>query len=210
MDRGFLRLSSAVEIKPDSTLELVIDRCRIRAEALTCEHERDGAFTITCRRVYGAQGAVRYEPRIAVDLSAVLRYPGCDHLFARIIDMSQSGLGFELPAPVRVGTRVCVHFACGIAFGEIRHCTENTLVYRAGMRIDEFIVRRDVPRSRSAAIMHRRWWPPHARRFRITQRLLLLRRLTLCFLVGHGYGWFNDVQGRAVLRCRRCEKVLCV
>jgi PilZ domain len=82
-----------------------------------------GRFTVAVRRVYGPQGGTRAEPRIPVDLSAVLTSPSYDRMFARVVDMSQSGLGFELPDSVAVGTRVSVHFASGIAFGEIKHCT---------------------------------------------------------------------------------------
>ncbi|HTU46182.1 MAG TPA: PilZ domain-containing protein [Bryobacteraceae bacterium] len=205
VDRGFLKLSTSAALPTDSQIELVIDGCTIRAQVLSCEQEQQGKFALAVRRVYGPHGAVRSEPRIPVDLSAVLRYPGCDHLFARIVDMSQSGLGFELPAAVSAGTRVSVHFVCGIAFGEIRHCGKISAVYRAGMRIDEFVVR---PKFTNFPGDDTR--PPRRGRagFDLARPLLAVGRGILCSIAGHEYGWFTDLWERAVLRCSRCEKVL--
>lgn len=205
VDRGFLKLSASAALPTDSQIELAIDGCPIRAQVLSCEQERAGKFALAVRRVYGPLGAVRSEPRIPVDLSAVLRYPGCDHLFARVVDMSQSGLGFEIPAPVPTGTRVSVHFVCGIAFGEIRHCGKISAVYRAGMRIDEFVVR-----SKFTNFPGNDTRPPHRgrARFDFARPLLAVGRGMLCSIAGHEYGWFTDLWERAVLRCSRCEKVL--
>ena len=97
VDRGFLKLSAPVALVNNLSVEVVIDGCTIRAEVVSCEQQSRGSFAVAVRRVYGPQGATRAEPRIPVDLSAVLTSPSNDRMFARVVDMSQSGLGFELP-----------------------------------------------------------------------------------------------------------------
>lgn len=205
VERGFLKLFSPVAFRADSSILLLIDECTIRAEVVSCEALSAGRFALAVRRVYGPQGAIRFEPRIPVDLSATLTYPGCDRIFARVVDMSPSGLGFELSAPLAVGSRVSVHFACGIAFGEIRHCTKTAAVYRAGMQIDEFIVRQDgTIRDRGTANKGYESRLP----LRVRQRLLGFRKRAFCFVAGHEYGWSTDAWERAVLRCSYCERLL--
>jgi PilZ domain len=208
-DRGFLRLSTPVPLLKDLRIEVAIDGCTIRAEVVSCEQQSPTSFTVAVRRVYGPKGATRAEPRIPVDLSAVLTTPSYDRMFARVVDMSQSGLGFELPDSVDVGTRVSVHFTCGIAFGEIRHCTAKSAVYRAGMRIEEFIVRhgRTGPEKEGAAPAvngaYRR-----ARRSRRMKRCCAFIKQVFCSMAGHEYGWSIDLWERAILGCTRCDKVL--
>ena len=208
IDRGFFKLSSSAALPADSKIELAIDGCKIRAEVVSCEQERSGEFSLAVRRVYGPQGATRSEPRIPVDLSAALTCPGGDRMFARVVDMSQSGLGFELPDAVPVGARVSAHLLCGIAFGEIRHCSKTSGVYRAGMRIDEFVVRRQPAKFEMGAIIQTRCAHVGTARFCLPKPFLTLARRAVCSLAGHEYGWFTDLWERAILRCSRCTKVL--
>lgn len=207
VSRGYLELSSTSEVAPDSQIHLTLDGCTMRAEVVTCEQEGRSRFRLTLQRVYGPHGALRSEPRIPVDLSAIMTYPGCDRLFARIVDMSQSGLGFELSAGVPVGTRVSVRFAFGIAFGDIRHCSEISGIYRAGMRIEEFVVRRAGPKAEMDAVLRRRGLAAH-RAPRWARYWASLLGQAKCSLVGHEYGWFTDQWDRPILRCSRCGQVL--
>jgi hypothetical protein len=209
VDQGFLKLSTPVGLPNDLRVELTIDRCTIRAEVVSCEQQSSGRFTVAVRRVYGPQGATRAEPRIPVDLSAVLTTPSYDRMFARVVDMSQSGLGFELPDSVAVGTRVSVHFACGIAFGEIKHCTAKRAVYRAGMRIQEFIVRHAVIglEQEGASLAVNEAYRNATRSHRRKRRFAFVKQ-AFCSLAGHEYGWSIDLWERAILGCKRCKKVL--
>jgi hypothetical protein len=209
VDRGFLKLSTPVAVLNDLRLEVAIDGCTVRAEVVSCEQVSPGRFTVAVRRVYGPQGATRAEPRIPVDLSAVLTSPSYDRMFARVVDMSQSGLGFELPDSVAVGTRVSVHFACGIAFGTIRHCTVKSEVYRAGMQIEEFIVRHrgTGPKKEGAALAASGAYR-NARRSRRKKRCLAFIKQAFCSIAGHEYGWSIDLWERAILGCTRCGKVV--
>jgi PilZ domain len=209
VDRGFLRLSTPVALANDLSIEVVIDGCTIRAQVVSCEPQSSGSFSIALRRVYGPQGATRSEPRIPVDLSAVLTSPSNDRMFARVVDMSQSGLGFELPDSVAVGTRVSVHFAYGIAFGEIRHCEAQGPVFRAGIRIEEFIVRRrrnGLEKERAPVALNGAY--RNARRSLGTTRCFRLVKKAICTLAGHEYGWCIDLWERAILGCARCGEVL--
>ncbi|MFL6354811.1 MAG: PilZ domain-containing protein [Bryobacteraceae bacterium] len=210
VDRGFLKLSMPAALLNDQKIEVALDGCVVRAEVVSCEQQSPGRFAIAVRRVYGPQGATRAEARIPVDLSAVLTSPSYDRMFARVVDMSQSGLGFELPDSVAVGTKVSVHFACGIAFGEVRHCTvASSGVYRAGMRIEEFIVRHSntgaenkaAPRTPNGA--HR-----SARHSRRKKRCLAFIKKTFCSVTGHEYSWSIDLWDRAILGCTRCGQAL--
>jgi PilZ domain len=209
VDHGFLKLSTPVPLLNDLRVEVAIDHCTIRAEVVSCEQQSSSSFTVAVRRVYGPQGATRAEPRIPVDLSAVLTSPSYDRMFARVVDMSQSGLGFELPDSVAVGTRVSVHFAFGIAFGEIRHCTAKASVYRAGMRLEEFIIRHGgtglekVGASLAVNGAHR-----NATRFRRTKRCFAFVKQAFCSMAGHQYGWSIDLWERAILGCTRCGEIL--
>jgi PilZ domain len=206
-DQGFLRLSTPVALPNDLTVGITVDCCTIRAEVVSCEQECSGRFTVAVRRVYGPHGASRAEPRIPVDLSAVLTSPSYDRMFARVVDMSQSGLGFELPDSVAVGTRVSVHFGCGIAFGQIKHCTPKNAVYRAGMRIEEFIVRHGATGVKKEALAVDETYRK-ATHSRHTKRRFSFVRQTFCSIAGHEYGWSIGLWERATLGCKRCEKVL--
>jgi PilZ domain len=176
---------------------------------VSCEQQSPGSFEVAVRRVYGPQGATRAEARIPVDLSAILTSPSYDRMFARVVDMSQSGLGFELPDSVAVGTRVSVHFASGIAFGEIRHCTAKSRVYRAGMRIEEFIVRhRGTGLDRKDTALAINGVHRNKRRSRRTKRYLAFIKSAFCSIAGHEYGWSIDLWHRAILGCTRCGEAL--
>jgi PilZ domain len=210
VDRGFLKLSMPAALLNDQKIELALDGCGVRAEVISCEQQSPGRFVIAVRRVYGPQGATRAEARIPVDLSATLTSPSYDRMFARVVDMSQSGLGFELPDSVTVGTRVSVHFACGIAFGEVRHCTvEPSGVYRAGMRIEEFIVRhRNTGGENKAAALAPNGAHRNAKRSRRKKRCLAFIKRTFCSFTGHEYSWSIDLWDRAILGCTRCGEAL--
>lgn len=203
VDQGFFKLSAPAALPVDAAVSLAMDGCTLQAEVASCEPSLPNKFILGLRRVYGPQRAIRAEPRIPVDLSGLLLSSDGERMFARVVDMSQSGLGFELSASVAVGTRVSVHFVSGIAFGEIRHCSPSKGVFRAGMRILEFVIRHDRNITDSVLWLSRKE-PGH----RIPKYLMSLAKQAYCSLMGHEYGWFTDNWGRAILRCRRCSRVL--
>jgi hypothetical protein len=102
-----------------------------------------------------------------------------------------------------------VHFACGIAFGEIRHCTAKSAVYRAGMRIEEFIVRHGrTSLEKDGAALAVNGACRNARTSRPTKSYFAFIKKAFCSMTGHEYGWSNDLWERAILGCTRCDKVL--
>lgn len=209
VQQGYFQLRSPVSLTPQSKLEITIEGCRIRTEVITCDRHESDEFRIGARRIYGPQRAIRAEPRIPVDLSGVLIAPSQERMFARILDMSQSGLGLELATPVAVGMRVSVQFVGGIAFGEIRHCVRTEGTYRAGMRIEEFVVRHRAENlSSSTPSANARWARRRPKTYRIAKQLTYLARRLFCSLVGHDYRWTVDLWERPVLRCTRCEQSL--
>lgn len=203
VDQGLLKLIADNTLAQDSIVKLEIDGCPLKARVVSCEPDRLAKFVVILRRIYSTQGAVRSEPRIPVDLSAILTSALCDRTFARIVDMSQSGLGFELPYPLLLGTRVSVQFVSGIAFGKIKHCAAQKAVYRAGMRIEEFVVRRD-----RASAQVNVWYSERNFKASLGQRALTFARKALCSVTGHKYEWSTDSWERAILRCTSCAKLL--
>jgi hypothetical protein len=204
--QGLFQISSPLCFDPYSKVDVTIDDCTVKTEVVSCDEQKDGDFRVSFRRIYGPQRAIRAEARIPVDLSAALLTSSGDRIFARIVDMSQSGLGLELSAAVAAGTSASVSFVAGIAFGEVRHCTQTAFPYRAGIRIHEFMVRHrpttgglePADSTRSVGAAPRRIW----------NSLTALAMRLCCFLVGHEYGWSVDSWGRAVLRCSRCKGAL--
>jgi hypothetical protein len=206
VDQGFFQISSPLCLDPYSKVDVTIDDCTVKTEVVSCDKQDDGDFRVSLRRIYGPQRAIRAEPRIPVDFTAVLVTSSGDRIFARVVDMSQSGLGLELSAAVAAGTRASVSFVAGVAFGEVRHCTQAAFPYRAGIRIHEFMVRHSpttgglepADSKRSVRAAPRRIW----------NRVTTLALRLCCLLAGHEYGWSVDSWERAVLRCKRCKGTL--
>jgi hypothetical protein len=201
VDKGVFQLWSPVWINPNSRLEILIDDCRLATDVISCHEHEPGNYRVGARRTYGPQRAIRSEPRIPVQLPAIVRTPASDKIAARVVDMSQSGLGLELSAELSVGTRVVVEFISGTAFGEVRHCNAMELTYRAGIRIDEFVIRKPIDSEPStyAVRVRRDTWLSMAAR-----RLVKL----YCSLADHDYHWCEDAWGRPALRCTRCHRDL--
>jgi hypothetical protein len=144
VNAGFLRLAVFVPIEANRSLEVLYAGRRILCEVAYCERQQHKIleYHIGAQMIRG--GGIRTERRLPVDLPATLEYPGAHGrpVAARVIDISQSGLGLELPILIPAGTLVLIDLGYGIAFGEIRHCAKKTShVYRAGFQLDEFISR---------------------------------------------------------------------
>jgi hypothetical protein len=90
----------------------------------------------------GTDGALRAERRIALDTMAQMAMPGAAQPIAvNVIDISSSGLGIKLEAPVEVAQMAYVELEHGVAFGEIRYCRKIDGGYRVGVFVEEFIYR---------------------------------------------------------------------
>lgn len=204
VEKGFFQLSSSVRIDQNSRLEVVMDGCTIMTEVISCEEHKPGDFRVGARRTYGPQRAIRSEPRVPVNFDAVLKISASDSIRAKVVEMSYSGLGLELSTAIPAGTRVFVEFAAGTAFGELKHCSPNALTFRAGVRIDEFVVRKQpsadllaFPLGTTAGVSDH---------IAARSRALVLR--VVCTVRGHEYIWCDDAWERPVLRCTRCRQAL--
>ncbi len=204
VEKGFFQLSSTVRMEPNLRLEILMDGCTIMTEVVSCEEHKAGDFRLGARRFYGPQRAIRSEPRIPVNFDAVVKTSASESISGRVVDMSHSGLGMELSTAVPAGTRVFVEFVSGTAFGEIKHCSSHALTFRAGVRIDEFVVRK-----RSSADPPS-FAPPTNAAFsaHIAARSRSLVLKAICSVAGHKYLWCDDAWERPVLRCGRCHQDL--
>jgi hypothetical protein len=86
-------------------------------------------------------GAARADRRVLVDLPATLHIAGeTESIRVRVSDMSASGMGIELFKALPLGTRVCVSFTEGLAFGEVRFCRQKAAdCFVIGFRLEEYI-----------------------------------------------------------------------
>lgn len=161
VNSGFFQLRSSVHLREDRKLELLYEGRRIQAEVVYSRAQEPGIHHVGIRTC-GSHGAVRKELRLPVDVRATIAIPGSPSpIPARIIDMSQSGLGLIIPKEIPAGTIVSMDLAHGVAFGEIRHCKSiSKYRYRAGFWLEEFIYR-SVQRSSAREEAHRRrvWRP---------------------------------------------------
>jgi len=55
---------------------------------------------------------------------------------ATVSDISSAGLGIELGAPLRRGSRIEVVSAKQVIFGEVRHCRKIGKIFRAGIVVE--------------------------------------------------------------------------
>ena len=93
----------------------------------------------------GLNGEVRREPRIPIEVNArVTTSDAPGSVPAKLIDISRSGLGLRVPRNIPIGVGVIVELHTGIAFGEVRHCSQRGKDnWRVGLSLDEFISHHD-------------------------------------------------------------------
>lgn len=134
VNAGFIRLAVSVRVDANRSLEVLYAGRRLHCEVAYCNRQENKALEYHLGVQIIGGGGIRTEPRLPVDLPATMDYPGGQVSFAaRVIDMSPSGLGLELPTFIPKGAMVSLDLGYGIAFGEIRHCAQNAgHLYRAG------------------------------------------------------------------------------
>jgi hypothetical protein len=122
--------------------------------------------------------------------------------------MSHNGLGLMLSSALAVGTNVAVDFADSVAFGVVRHCSPESTDFRAGISLEEVIVSDDPNRSAAAHARSDMLRVAFKRSFyhRFRSRFKAVSKACLCSLAGHDIGWSTGPRGRAMLKCRRCER----
>lgn len=104
-----------------------------------CNRQESGSYNLGILLARDADR--RSETRTPVDLHALLHIAGSlTAIPVRVIDLSVSGLGLELPTAVALGASVRVELGTGTAIGEIRHCEGSSPSFRAGIRMSEFVL----------------------------------------------------------------------
>lgn len=136
---GMFEVCSPAPLEPRSQLTLRHPDRVIESRVVYCEQQDYGVFRIGV--LMAADAERRSQVRKPVDLPATLCVAGSpDRIPVRIIDVSDSGLGMEMSAAVPIGASVQVEMEAGTAMGEVRHCAKRADAYRAGMRIQEFVL----------------------------------------------------------------------
>ncbi|MBV9083137.1 MAG: hypothetical protein JOZ62_10700 [Acidobacteriaceae bacterium] len=138
---GFFQLRCPVRLADGRKLNLIYLDRSVEAEVMYCQKQDFGRYHVGIRMME-SKGTIRRELRLPVDVSGMLFVPGRKPIPARIVDMSQSGLGMLIGSAVRSGISASVDLDAGMGFGEIRYCNqESNGVYRAGFWLEEFICR---------------------------------------------------------------------
>ena len=143
VNKQFLQLSSPVPIDRERKCQLRFDDCQLPAETVYCMEQADtGSYLVGIYKIDEFDGLEPRESRVSVRLAATLVCSGVGSpMKIRVTDMSQSGMGIELPRPVAVGEQVAIDLGDGLALGEVRHCRREGNVFRAGVWTDEFVPR---------------------------------------------------------------------
>ena len=136
---GTFQLWFPIALRPGQRLTLRHLERTIESQVVYNQRRENGAYTIGLLMACDADR--RSETRTPVDLPAVLRIADSRTVIpVRVVDLSISGLGLELPAAIPVGAAVFVDLKTGTAAGEIRHCSKASEKFRAGVRTREFVL----------------------------------------------------------------------
>jgi PilZ domain len=140
VQNGVFQVHSPEHVKSGARVDLVHPEARMDAVVADCHRLEGGAYQLGI--VLAQDLNRRSEGRIATDWPATLRTAGAvSPMAVRIVDVSSSGLGLLLPASLPVGACVTVEWEGASARGEICHCAQAMVRYRAGVRVQEFALR---------------------------------------------------------------------
>jgi hypothetical protein len=140
VENGAFQVRSPVHVKCGSRIAMVHPDARIEACVAGCRRLEGGAYQLGV--VLAQDLDRRSERRIAANRPATLRTSGAvSAVPVSIIDIASSGLGLEVPAALVVGACVTVEWEAAVAHGEVCHCQPASGRYRAGVRVQEFVLR---------------------------------------------------------------------
>jgi hypothetical protein len=140
---SLFNLTCSEDLKEGQRLALSHEGRRIEVAVSSVAQDAAGVYLLAVRVVNDEDGEVRSELRLPTDLAAILRVAGeTEQIATRVVDMSASGMGIEVPVSLARGAKVCINLEQGLAFGEIRFCREKSAgVYFAGFLLEEYIGR---------------------------------------------------------------------
>ncbi len=134
-------LSCAERLRDGERLALSHEGRRLEVEVSSTAQSAADIYQLTLKVVNEQHGEVRSEFRLPTDLSAVMRVAGdTTQIPVKIVDMSPSGMGVEVPKSLAKGVKVCINLEQGLAFGEIRFCRQKTAgVFLIGFKLEEYL-----------------------------------------------------------------------
>lgn len=142
LSAGLVELSSPVYFPHNQELQILNERHRIQSRVVYCRSTENNWYDLALRME--ADSYIRTEPRIPANLQTHLHILGSPTpIDVRVVDLSASGIGMELAVSIPVGARVAVSIGYSTALGEIRHCARKGYYYRAGIRLEKLVRRRD-------------------------------------------------------------------
>ena len=138
---SLFELSSLERLREGQRLVLSHEGRRIEVAVSSAAQGASGVYLLAVNVDSQEAGEVRSEFRLPTDLPAVIRVAGeAEQVVVKIVDMSPSGMGIEVPVALPRGAKVCVNLAQGLAFGEIRFCREKAGgVFFVGFFLEEYI-----------------------------------------------------------------------
>ncbi len=169
---GLFQVRSPAYVRRKRAFEMVCAQHRILARVVFCSPEATGMYRLGARMVRDEDQ--RREVRFPADTSAKLLVGGSIPTVVRVVDVSASGLGLELPVSIPVGAAVSVDLGLGVVSGEIRHCTNCSSKFRVGMHLHEFVPSPGAEPLRKASVMHRFLHAIQERQLRYEAMLLSL------------------------------------
>jgi hypothetical protein len=133
---GLAELSSRGSFSAKQKVELRCGNRWIQSRVSYCRPESADHFDLALRMA--PEGGLRRELRTQLNLETSLQVLGSPwRINARVVDLSPSGVGFETPAELTLGTRVLIALGSSSALGEVRHCSPLGDNYRAGIRLEK-------------------------------------------------------------------------
>ncbi len=138
---SLFELSCSEKLQKGQKLALSHEGKRLEVEVSSAEQGATNIYILSVKVVAEQLGEVRSELRLPIDLRAVLRVAGATaEMAVRIVDMSPSGMGIEVPLALSRGAKVCVNLDQGLAFGEIRFCRQKgPTLFSVGFLLEEYI-----------------------------------------------------------------------
>jgi hypothetical protein len=144
VNTGFFQLTSPVFLQSNTIIDIIFDRKPLEVEIIFCKADGHDGYAVGARLLASPEGEARREPRIPIEINA--RFTTSDlggFLPAKLTDISRSGLGLKIPKSIPVGSGAIVEIPTGIAFGEVRHCSQQgSDCWRVGLSLDEFVAHR--------------------------------------------------------------------
>ncbi|MBV8830664.1 MAG: PilZ domain-containing protein [Acidobacteriaceae bacterium] len=114
---------------------------RTSIQVTYCRQTRDGGYELGCEITSTKEGTVRREWRLPADIPAQVTIVGETAKYkAKVVNISPSGLGIEIPIEVPAGAELIVQMRDGSGYGDVRHCRKvGRNKYYAGLFIQEFL-----------------------------------------------------------------------